>query len=501
MDSSTRRARTRVAIVGSGFGGLGMGYYLRRAGIEDFVIFEKAADLGGTWRENTYPGAACDIASHLYSYSFEPHYPWSSRYAPQAEILGYLRHCASKYDLTRHLRFNAEVTAAAFDAVRGVWTLTFRDGSQVDAETVVSAVGQLHRPAIPDIPGRESFQGRMFHSAHWDHGYDLTGKRVAVIGTGASAIQFVPAIAPKLRQLIVYQRSPGWIVPKFDRIFSRFERWLLDTFPIIHDLDRARIYWITEALAYAYEGHKWLEKLVTAFSKLQYYIQLRDPVLRKKLIPDYPIGCKRILLTRDWLPTLARPNSELVTDAVTEITASGVRSADGKLREVDAIIWGTGFAATQFLAPMQVTGRDGLDLHKTWTRGAEAYLGMAVSGFPNFFMLYGPNTNLGSGSIIYMLECQQRYVVKMLQRRAAERLGPVEVTAEAQKAYVDEMQARSQNTTFVGGCHSWYITEDGRNTNNWVGLMREYRQRTAEPVMAHYRAWPARSDAAPAMAA
>lgn len=501
MDKAAQPRPLRVVVIGSGFGGIGMGYYLREAGIEDFVILEKAADLGGTWRENTYPGAACDVPSHLYSYAFEPHYPWSSRYAPQREILDYQRHCATKHDLMRHIRFNTEVTAAVFDAARGLWTLTLKDGSTLEAETVVSAVGQLHRPAIPNIPGLENFQGRTFHSAHWDHDYDLNGKRVAVIGTGASAIQFVPAIAPKLRQLTVYQRSPGWIIPKFERTFSRFERWLLDTFPIIHDLDRLRIYWITETLAYAYEGHKWLEKLVTAFSKLQFYVQLRDPALRKKLIPDYPIGCKRILLTRDWLPTLARPTAELVTDAVTEITPTGVRSADGKLREVDAIIWGTGFAATQFLAPMHVTGRDGLDLHKTWTRGAEAYLGMAVSGFPNFFMLYGPNTNLGSGSIIYMLECQQRYIVKLLQKRATERLGPVEITAEAQKAYADEMQARSQNTTFVGGCHSWYLTEDGRNTNNWVGLMREYRQRTAEPVMMDYRIWPATADAAQAMAA
>lgn len=480
----------RVAIIGAGFGGLGMAYYLRRAGIEDFVILEKATDIGGTWRENTYPGAACDIPSHFYSFSFEPHYPWSNRYAPQPEILAYLRHCARKYDILRHVRFKAEVTDAVFDAARGLWRLMLADGSTVEAETVVSAVGQLHRPSIPDIPGRDRFQGRMFHSARWDHDYELDGKRVAVIGTGASAIQFVPAIAPRLRQLYVYQRSPGWIIPKFDHTFSRFERWLFDTFPILHDLDRLRIYCITEALAYAYEGHKWLEKLVTVFSKLQYYIQVRDPQLRRKLIPDYPIGCKRILLTRNWLPTLTRPNAELITDAVTEITASGVRSADGRLREVDAIIWGTGFTATQFLAPMRVVGRDGLELHKTWTRGAEAYLGMTVAGFPNFFMLYGPNTNLGSGSIIYMLECQQRYVVRMLQRRATENLGPVEVTPEAQKAYVEEMQARSQKTTYVGGCRSWYITADGRNTNNWVGLMYEYRRRTAEPVMDHYRIWP-----------
>ncbi len=487
MDATGQSARFAVAIIGSGFGGLGMAYYLKQAGIQDFVILEKAQEVGGTWRENTYPGAACDVPSHLYSYSFEPHYPWSNRYAPQSEILAYIQHCARKYDIVPHIRFGAEVRAAEFDDARGLWVVTLASGGRIEADTVVSAVGQLHRPAIPKIKGLDCFQGRMFHSAHWDHDYDLDGKRVAVIGTGASAIQFVPAIAPKLKQMFVYQRSPGWIISKLDRKFSRFERWLLDTFPLLHDIDRARIYGLTEALGYAYAGHRWAERLVTAFSKLQFYIQLRDPALRRKLIPNYRIGCKRILLTRDWLPTLARPNVELVTDDVTEITESGVRSADGKTREVDAIIFGTGFAATQFLTPMRVSGRGGIELHETWKDGAEAYLGMAVAGFPNFFMLYGPNTNVGSGSIIFMLECQQRYIVRMLQQRRAQKMGPLEVKAGAQSAYVQEILQRSAKTTFEGGCHSWYTTESGRNTNNWIGLMGEFKRRTAEPVMSDYQ--------------
>ncbi|MEQ1439164.1 NAD(P)/FAD-dependent oxidoreductase [Fontimonas sp. SYSU GA230001] len=499
MDS-TQTARTRVAIIGCGFGGIGMGYYLKQAGIDDFVILEKGQDVGGTWRENTYPGAACDIPSHLYSYSFEPHYPWSNRYAPQPEILDYIRHCARKHDLLRHVRFGAEVRSAAFDQSRSVWTVTLANGARIEADTVVSAVGQLHRPAIPNIPGLDRFQGKTFHSATWDHGYDLAGKTVAVIGTGASAIQFVPAIAPRVARMHVFQRSPGWIIPKFDRQFSRFERWLLDTFPILHDLDRWRIYGITELLGYAYEGHKWAERLVTGFSKLMFWLQVRDPALRRKLTPDYPIGCKRILLTHEWLPTLQRPNVELVTDAVTEITPTGVRTADGRLREVDTIIWGTGFAATQFLAPMKVTGRDGLDLHANWQHGAEAYLGMAVAGFPNFFMLYGPNTNLGSGSIIFMLECQQRYIVSLLQARERQKLAAVEVTAEAQADYVAEIRERSARTTYEGGCHSWYTTADGRNTNNWIGLQTEFRRRTAALVLAHYRLTPI-TESAPALAA
>lgn len=486
MDGGIQSGPLEVAIIGSGFGGLGMAHYLKQAGIEAFAVFEKAPDLGGVWRENTYPGAACDVPSHLYSFSFEPHYPWKYRYAKQAEILEYERHCAGKFDLMRHIRFGHAVTAARFDQGRGLWVLSLDDGSSVEAVTVVSAVGQLHRPSIPDIPGLESFEGRCFHSAHWDHDYDLRDKTVVVIGTGASAVQFVPEIAPKLRQLHLFQRSPGWVAPKFDKAFSPFEQGLLRRFPWLYDLDRQRIYWITEALAYAYDGHKWAERLVTWLSKAQLRIQVRDPALRRKLTPDYPIGCKRILLTTEWLRALVRPNVEVVTEAVSGITARGVRSADGRERAVDAIIFGTGFAATEFLTPMRVTGVDGRDLHQTWRDGAEAYLGMAVSGFPNFFMLYGPNTNVGSGSIIYMLECQQQYLVKLLQARRQLGWATIDVRAEAQRAFADEMRARSEETTFSGNCQSWYKTRDGRNTNNWVGLMREYRRRTAQPRLTDY---------------
>lgn len=477
----------RVIVIGAGFGGIGLGYYLRRAGISNFVILEKAEDLGGTWRENTYPGAACDVPSHLYSYSFEPHYPWTSRYAAHHQILDYIRHCAKKYDIERHIRYRAEVSAAAFDAGKGLWTVTLADGSTLRGRTLVSGVGQLHRPSIPKIPGLEKFAGKQFHSARWDHDYDFNGKNVAVIGTGASAVQFVPVIAQQVKRLDLYQRSPGWVIPKVERVFSRFERWLLDTFPVIHDLDRLRIYLTTEALAYAYDGHKWAETLVTWFSKLQLRIQVRDPVMRKKLTPDFPIGCKRILLSVDWLRALVRKNVDVVTDAVTEVTADGVRSADGTERKVDAIVFGTGFTATQFLTPMKVTGLEGRDLHSDWKNGAEAYLGMAVNGYPNFYMLYGPNTNVGSGSIIYMLECQQRYIVQMVQAGTAQGWAYADLRADVHESYVAEMKQRSAETTFEGGCQSWYTTADGRNTNNWVGLMREYRKRTAAPVLTDYR--------------
>ncbi len=481
------RGRYRVAIIGAGFGGLGMAYYLKQAGIDDFVLLEKAQDVGGTWRENTYPGAACDVPSHLYSFSFENHYPWSSRYAPQPEILGYMRHCADKFRLRSHIRFGAEVAQARYDESDVCWRLSLGDGSTIEADHVVSAVGQLHRPSIPAIPGLETFQGRYFHSATWDHDHDLAGQRVAAIGTGASAIQFVPAIAPKVAKLHVFQRSPGWVIPKFDRVFSGTEQWLFRRFPVLHDVDRFRIKCLTETLARAYAGNRWIEGTVSALSRLQFKMQVRDPGLRARLKPDYPIGCKRILLTRDWLPTLMRDNVEPVTDGIQEITAGGIRTEDGREREVDTIIFGTGFAATQFLTPMRVTGRDGRDLHEDWARGAAAYLGMAVSGYPNFHVLYGPNTNLGSGSIIYMLECQQRYIVSLLQAQDEQGWSTAEVTPQAEQAWINEMRERSAGTTFEGGCQSWYVTADGVNTNNWTGTMREYRMRTATPDLAAYR--------------
>jgi len=480
----------KVAIIGSGFGGLGMAYSLKKSGIEGFTIFEKAEDLGGTWRENTYPGCGCDVPSHFYSYSFEPHYPWAWRYAKQSEILAYQHHVADKYDLARHIRYGSEVLRADFDEARALWVLELKNGERFEAEAVVSAVGQLHQPAYPKIPGRERYQGKTFHSAHWDHSFSLKDKTVAVIGTGASAVQFVPEIAKQVKALKLYQRSPGWTFPKVEKQFSRFERWLLDNVPIIHDLDRLRIFLVCEVLAAAYNGNKMLSWLVTCVSKLQMWVQVRDPVLRNKLRPDFPIGCKRILLTNEWLRALVRPNVEVVDDAVQEITETGVRTADGKLREVDAIIYGTGFAATQFLTPMQVRGLGGRDLHEAWSKGADAYLGMAVSGFPNFFVLYGPNTNVGSGSIIYMLERQQRYLAKLLLARERENWAYVDLRIDAQIVYAREMQQRSAGTTYSGDCQSWYKTADGRNTNNWVGSMLEFSRRTREPNLAHFRGVP-----------
>ncbi len=496
LPSQRSAIQTRVAVIGAGFGGLGMAYYLKLAGFDDVTIFEKRDALGGVWRDNTYPGAACDVPSHLYSFSFETGYPWSHRFARQPEILAYQQHCAQRHDLLRHIRFGMELVAARFDELRSLWVLRFADGQYIEADVVVSAVGQLHRPAIPHIPGADRFTGQVFHSAQWPTSLDLKGKRVAVIGTGASAVQFVPEIAPQTQQLHVFQRSPGWVLPVewvspgAAKPYSQGSRKLFKAIPALEALDRARIFNVAEALATAYNSGGAGEALIRRLCLRNLRRQVTDPVLRAKLTPDFPVGCKRILLTSRWLPALTQNNVEVVTDAVREITPHGVRTDDGALREVDVLIYGTGFAATDFLAPMAVTGKNGHDLRAGWRHGAEAFLGMSVAGFANFFMLYGPNTNVGSGSIIFMLEAQQQYIVQLLQARLERAAAAIDVLPEAQARYNAEIQARSEKSTYTGNCHSWYKTAEGRNTNNWVGTMREFRRRTRQPDLTDFALTP-----------
>jgi len=485
-----------VAIIGTGFGGLGMAYYLKKAGIQNFTIFEKGEDVGGTWRENTYPGAACDVPSHLYSFAFEPHYLWAYRYGKQSEILSYLRHVADKHAIRSHVQFGKEVTAADFDASRGLWCLSFADGSRFEANVLVSSVGQLHKPQIPKIPGAETFKGLAFHSARWRHDVDFTGKRVAVIGTGPSSVQFVPAIQPSVQHMDVYQRSPGWTVPKVDRKFNAFERALLKHVPLMHDLDRRRIFWWFEFLGAALQRNSVFNKPATFIFKtaasLLMKTQVKDPVMRKKLTPDYALGCKRVLLSNEWLPALTAKNVEVVTEGIREITPTGIIANDGTHREVDTIIYGTGFEATGFLAPMKVTGLQGQSLNERWQNGAEAFMGMTVSGFPNLFILYGPNTNLGAGSIIYMLEAQQKYVTQAVQTLAKQSLRYLDVKPDVISEYNAVLRRRSkEDSVYESGCHSWYITADGKNTVSWVGYMSEFGRQVRQLNLAHFNVVPA----------
>jgi cation diffusion facilitator CzcD-associated flavoprotein CzcO len=469
-----RTASPRVAIIGAGFAGLGMGCYLQRAGLQQFTIFEKGTDVGGVWRENTYPGAACDVPSHLYSFSFARHYDWSHKHAPQAEILSYLREVVRRHGLTGRIRFGREATTAVFDEDRHRWTLGFTDGSREEADVLITAVGQLHRPKYPEIPGRETFEGTAFHSASWDHGYDFTGRTVAVLGTGSSAVQIVPAIAGRVKRLHLFQRSPGWVVPRGDRPYRAWERRLLGRVPLLRDADRLRTFCLFELLNSALQGNRLGAALMRHHLAGVISAQVPDPDLRRLLTPDYPVGCKRVVVSDDWLPTLGQPHVEVVGDPIQEITATGLTTVDGRHREVEAIIYATGFTATEFLAPMRVSGAGGRWLDEVWRGGAEAYRGVAVAGFPNLFLLYGPNSNLGIGSIVYVLERQQRYVTECLRRLQERGATRIEVLPEAQRAFNEALQARSRRTAFEGGCTSWYRTADGRNTNNWAGLAVAY---------------------------
>jgi cation diffusion facilitator CzcD-associated flavoprotein CzcO len=468
---------TRVAIVGTGFGGIAAAVRLRQAGIEDVVLFEKSDDVGGVWRENTYPGAACDVASHLYSLSFAPKADWSRAFAPQAEIHQYLRDVARDFGLLPLIRFSTEVLAAAWDDDAAVWRLSLSGGGQHEADVLITATGQLSRPSRPDVPGLDRFRGTMFHSAEWDHDHDLTGKRVAVLGTGASAIQFVPEIAPRTARLSVFQRSAPYVLPKPDGPYDEAARRRYARVPGLLRLSRERIYVTNELRSLGFNTEPRL--LAGHRARFAQHLQqeVPDPELRTKLTPSDPMGCKRILMSNDWYPALQLRHVEVVTEGIREVREHSIVTADGAEREVDTIVLGTGFAATEFLAPMRITGREGVDLHQQWRDGASAYLGTVVPNFPNLFVLYGPNTNLGHNSILVMLEAQVGWVVQAVRALAGGTARRLEVRPEVAEAFDRWVQERVGHTVFAGGCRSWYLTASGRNTQNWPASTLTFRRR------------------------
>ncbi|MGW7006238.1 flavin-containing monooxygenase [Streptomyces sp. NPDC054933] len=479
-------------IIGSGFGGLAVAISLKLSGHENFTIVEKAADIGGVWRDNTYPGAACDVPAHLYSYSFERGYNWSRRYAEQADILGYLRLCVDKYRLTGHLRLETEIMAAQFDEADGRWRLRTRAGESITADVVVPACGQLSRPRYPDIPGIERYEGRWFHSARWDHDHDLFGKWVAVIGTGASAIQIIPAIAPKVSHLTVFQRSAPYVTPKWDQAYRPTDHGVLRR-------SAARLVWwlfnelltLGLTLPHGIKGmggapFRTALRLAERGSNVQLRKQIDDPAVREKMTPKAEVGCKRLGVSSTYYPTFNRANVSLVTEPVTEMTEQGVRTADGREHRVDTLVFATGFTSTEFLAPMRVFGRDGVELADVWRDGACAHLGMAVPGFPNMFLVYGPNTNIGGGSAVYMLESQARYITQAVAKLAAGVRRHLEVRPEVYGAFAEEMRRRGARTVWAT-CRNWYRNAGGRITNNWPGMTNEYRRRTARLNLADYQ--------------
>jgi cation diffusion facilitator CzcD-associated flavoprotein CzcO len=485
----TRResmTRTSVAIIGAGFGGIAMAIKLKQAGIP-FTILERGSQVGGVWSDNTYPGAACDIPSHLYSFSFEPNPAWSRTYSPQSEIRAYLEQCARKHDCLEHVRFGHEIERATFDSSAGRWRLASRYGDEIEATFLVAATGQLSRAAPPTIPGLDTFSGRVFHSARWDHSFDLSGKRVAVVGTGASAIQFVPQIAPQVGQLFVFQRSAPYVFPKVDRSYTRLETYLNRHVPLLLEASRARQYTYSEArMLLLTKGL--FPGLVRQMWKGYLRTQVEDERLRAVLTPNYPVGCKRVLISNDWYAALIRPNVTLIPTGVAEVRKGQVL-APGLDEKVDAIICATGFSPNDFLAPMTVEGRGGIDLRQTWRGqgGAEAYLGVTVSGFPNLFILYGPNTNLGHNSIIYMLESQVEYVLGAVQYANSHGVRWLDVDRNVQEEYNRSLSQRLSRTVWQSGCNSWYVTETGKNVNNWPGFTFEYRRLTRHFDPGHYQ--------------
>jgi cation diffusion facilitator CzcD-associated flavoprotein CzcO len=470
--------RRHVIIVGSGFGGLGMAIKLREKGFDSFTVLERAGDVGGTWRDNTYPGAACDIQSHLYSFSFEPNPRWSRMYAEQGEILEYLRHCTNKYGVRPSIRFGTEVTGATWHDARGLWEVRTNKGDTLWARAIVSATGGLSRPAYPDIPGLSTFGGKSFHSAAWDHDYDLTGKRVAVIGTGASSIQIVPEVAKIAAKLTVLQRTPPWIMPKEDRAIGAAEKLLYARFPFVQDLYRKGIFAKLDLRGVGFVLNRKILTLGEGLARKHLKTQVPDPVLRQKLGPSYRMGCKRILLSNDYYPALGRPNVALETTPIAGVSTRGVVLDDGRTIDLDAIICSTGFQAADAVAPFEVRGRDGLLLNDAWRDGAEAYLGTTVAGFPNLFLIVGPNTGLGHNSMVHIIESQIAYVAKALDVMFAENLSRMEVRPERQKAYNDEIHPRLSRAVWgSGGCVSWYRAKNGKNTTLWPGFASEFRLR------------------------
>lgn len=484
------KAHVHVAIAGSGFSGLGAAIRLKQAGFDDLVVFERAQDVGGTWRDNSYPGCACDVESHLYSFSFAPNPDWSRTFSPQPEIQAYLRRCARDYDVLRHVRFGHEVREATWDDERQRWRITTSRGVYT-ADVLIAGVGALSEPSVPNLPGLERFAGPAFHSARWDHDYDLTGKRVAVVGTGASAIQFVPAIQPQVGRLTVFQRTPAWVIPRRDRAYSGLERSLFRALPQTLALSRALIYARRELYVFGFRNPPVI-RLLERIARHHLERSVPDPALRRKLLPSFTIGCKRILISNDWYPALTRANVEVVTDAIAEVCPRAIVTRDGAEYPADAIIFGTGFQVTDMPFAHVVRGRDGRTLADAWAGSPKAHLGTTVAGFPNLFLLAGPNTGLGHSSIVYMIESQLQIVLGALEHLRAHALTTVEPTAEAQARFVEAVHARMPGTVWLaGGCASWYLDETGRNSTLWPDFTFSFRRRArfrpAEYVMARRR--------------
>ncbi|MFF8771027.1 flavin-containing monooxygenase [Kitasatospora sp. NPDC015120] len=476
----------RVAVIGSGFGGLGAGVRLRRAGITDFVILERADSVGGTWRDNSYPGCACDVPSHLYSFSFAPNPDWPRSFSGQPDIRAYLEKVTDVFGLRPHLRLGTEVTEARWDVARTHWRITTTAGRWT-ADAVVSAAGPLADPQIPDLPGLDSFPGKVFHSSRWDHDFDLAGKRVAMVGTGASAAQIIPAIQPRVGRLTVFQRTPAWVLPRRDRTVTELEKWLHGRFPLTAKIRRGALFALRELQVDAFVRRPGLLRAVQRLAERHLADGVADPALRARLTPDYRIGCKRILLSNTYYPALAAANTEVVPGGLREVRGSTLVGADGSEHEADAIVFGTGFHVTDMPMGSKVFGINGTSFAEEWKEGMEALRGSTVHGFPNFFFVIGPNTGLGNSSMILMIESQLNYLIDALTTLDEIGASAMQPTARAQRRWNLELQHRMDRTVWTnGGCRSWYLDKSGKNTVLWPGSTTSFRRATRKVDLAEY---------------
>ena len=471
--TSSAKADYKVAIIGAGFSGLGMGIKLKKAGITSFIIVEAASEVGGTWRDTKYPGSAVDVPTHLYSYSFEQNPNWKRMFAKSEEIQQYILDVTEKYQMRPFIKFNSRVTEAKFDEKNGFWIIKTASGDTVTAEVAVAGIGPFAATIIPEIPGLNKFNGNTIHTAKWNTEINLKGKKVAVVGSGASAIQVVPAIAPEVKELKVFQRTPPWIIPKTDYEFSGLEKIVYNYLPFVQNLRRLVIYGLTEVLATAIVWDSPMTTLMETIAKWNINRGIKDPELRKKVTPTYRLGGIRMLISNDWYPTLARENVELIDHKVDEIYENGL-IANGKKYEADIIVWATGYKSPSQGFPFPLTGKNGRTLANEWEAGAVAFRGVSISGFPNLFLLMGPNTGPGHTSVLVYVEAQQDYIIKAIQQMEKNRIKSIDPKESKQKEFNDFIDKRMKQTTWGSGGESWYYTKDGRNTTLYPGFATEY---------------------------
>jgi len=484
---TTKRKKYSCIIVGTGFSGIAMGIQLKERGIQDFVILEKAEDIGGTWRDNTYPGAECDIPSALYSYSFEPNPDWEYKWSMQAQILSYIKYVAKKHDLYPHILFGKEMAKARWEDGTSTWFVESKDSSLYEGQTLVTALGQLHHPSTPEFLGKESYEGVSFHSARWNHEVSLEGKTVGVIGNAASAVQFIPEIAKAAGNVKVFQRSANWMLPKQDRMYKAWEKKLVRKIPLLLRLYRLRIWLLGGGLFFLMENkNNWLRRMYQkkAISFIKEHI--KDPEVERLLTPDFPMGAKRVLFSDTYYPALARPNVSLVSDKIQKITSTGVQVGQGDVHDVDVLIYATGFTTNPFLLGLDMVGKSGVTIQEAWKDGHVNYKGITVSKFPNFFMMYGPNTNLGHNSIILMIEAQAKYIGQCISALHQNEWNALDVKEDRMLSYHQNIQKRLRGMIWANIDNSWYKSESGDLPNNYPGRTMEYIRDTRKVDFSDY---------------